>query len=254
MKPGVHADLSHREYLDAEGWVSSSQLKSHLPEWFKPFSGSPAADIGSVLHGRFSGDETPVSVIDAATWQGKAAKEARETVTASGGYSILSGDLGAIDSMEKALRAHSGAATLLVDQPGTWEVSVFTEIDGVPSKARFDRLLDNGVAVDVKTTRSGPGAYQLTRAVLDLGYDVQRAHYEAVAAGAGVELEAFVFVFVQNVAPYAVTVVELDDAFMERGMALRDLALQRYLHPGMVDSYPGQSGPLTLNLPKWAEL
>lgn len=254
MNPGIFTDLSHMDYLNTEGWVSSSQLKRHLPEYYRPFNGSPSADIGSVLHSRFTGDDTPLTVVDAATWTGKAAKETRETVVASGGYAILASDLGAVDGMEKALRAHSEASGLLVDATGSWEISVFAEVDGVPSKARFDRLLDAGVGVDVKTTRSGPGSYALTRAVLDYGYEIQQTHYEAVAAGAGIDLEAFYFVFVQNVEPFHVTVVELDEAFLERGNALRDLALGRLLHPSMVPAYPGESGRLNLTMPRWAAL
>lgn len=254
MNPGIYPDLPHTEYLSTEGWVSSSQLKRHLPEWYKPFTGSPSADLGSILHARFTGDETPVTVVEAATWTGVAAKETRAQVTAAGGYSILTGDLTAVDGMEKALRAHSEAASLLVDASGGWEVSVFADVEGVPSKARFDRLLDSGIGVDLKTTKAGPGEYALTRAVLDYGYDLQWRHYEAVAAAAGIQLEAFYFVFVQNVPPHHVTVVELDEAFAARGEALRDLALSRYLHPQMTDPYPGATGRLNLSLPRWAQL
>lgn len=251
---GIHSDLSHADYLATEGYVSSSELKRHLPEYFRPFNGSPSADIGSVLHARFTGDDTEVVPVDAATWQGKAAKEKWAEINAAGGYAILNSDLGAVDGMEAALRAHSVASELLVEASGGWEVSVFADVDGVPSKCRFDRLLDAGVGVDVKTTKAGPGSYALTRAVIDYGYDLQQAHYEAVAAGAGIDLEAFRFVFVQNCEPFHVTVVDLDAAFLERGQALRDLALQRYLHPEFTDSYPGEREPVTLQLPRWAEL
>lgn len=254
MNPGIYTDLSHPDYLATQGWVSSSQLKRHLPEHYRPFNGSPSAGVGSVLHARFTGDDTPLTIVDAATWTGKAAKETRETVIASGGYSILAGDLSAVDGMEKALRGHSGASELLVDAAGGWEVSVFAEVDGVPSKARFDRLLDSGVGVDVKTTKAGPGSYALSRAVLDYGYELQEAHYTEVAGAAGIELEAFMFVFCQNVEPYHVTVVELDWAFLERGKALRDLALNRFLHPDFTPAYPGETEPLTLTLPRWAAL
>lgn len=254
MKPGIYGDLSHVDYLAADGWVSSSQLKRHLPEHFRPFNGSPSADVGSILHARFTGDDTPVTVVDASTWTGKAAKETREAVTAAGGYSILAGDLEAVDGMFAALNAHSEAHRLLVTEPGAWEMSVFTDVDGVPSKSRFDRLLENGVAVDLKTTRSGPGEYELTKTVLSYGYELQEAHYRAVADAAGIELTGFMFVFVQNVDPYHVTVVELDESFRERGVGLRDLALQRHLHPQMVDAYPGQSETITLTLPRWAQL
>lgn len=254
MNPGIYTDLSHADYLAVDGWVSSSQLKRHLPEHFRPFNGSPSADIGSVLHARFTGDETPVTVVDAATWTGKAAKDVRTAVTASGGYAILSGDRTAIDGMETALRAHSVAADLLVTSAGAWEVSVFADVYGVPSKCRVDRLLDSGVAVDVKTTKEPPSPRDLARAVINYGYDLQQCHYDAVLDAAGVPFSEFWFVFVQSTEPYRVTVVELDEPFIERGTALRDLALQRFCHPEFTDSYPGERERLTLTMPKWAEL
>jgi hypothetical protein len=254
VNPGVYTDLSHADYLATEGWVSSSQLKTHLPEWFKPFNGSPSADTGSILHARFTGDDTPVTVVDAATWTGKAAKETREAVTASGGYSILAGDLTAVDGMFEALNRHYEARRLLVEASGGWEVSVFSEVDGTPSKARFDRLLDSGEVVDVKTTKEGPGPTSISKAVANYGYDLQQDHYEQVAAAAGIELTGFTFVFCQNTPPYHVTVVELDEDYRRRGAALRDLALQRYLHPSMVDAYPGQTGRITVSPPGWARI
>lgn len=254
IESGVYPDLSEVDYFTATEWVSSSQLKRHLPEHFRPFSGSTSADFGSVFHERLSGGKTPVTVVDAATWQGAAAKKEREAILAAGGYGILAADVDTLDAMEKAVRAHSVAASLLIEGVGAWEVSVFAEIDGVPSKARFDRLLEDGTAVDVKTTKAGPGDYALTRAVLELGYDLQAAHYLEVGKAAGVPVERFLHVFVQNTAPFHVTVAELEPDFLERGRALRDLALSRFLHEGWVDPYPGASSTLSLSLPRWARL
>jgi hypothetical protein len=254
MKPGIYPDLPFVDYLAETDWVSSSMLKAHLPEHFKPFNGSSSADFGSAFHARFTGDDTPIVAVDALTWQGKAAKEEQAAITASGGVPILVRDIETLDGMEAAVRAHSVAADLLVKQTGGWEVSVFAEVDGVPSKARFDRLLDSGVGVDVKMTKNQPGPHWLSKAVLEFGYEIQEGHYRAVAESAGIGLESFKFVFCQNVHPYHVTVVELDDAFRERAAVLRDLALSRHLHPQMVDAYPGQSQTLTLTLPKWAQI
>jgi hypothetical protein len=157
--------------------------------------------------------------------------------------------------MHASLEAHSVARGLLVAEPGRWELSVFAEVNGVPSKCRFDRLLDNGIAVDVKTTKAPrPSEYDLVRAVIDYGYDLQAVHYLEVARAAGIDLERFAFVFVGKEPPHHVTVAELDPAFLERGAKLRDLALQRWLHPTMVDAYPGEREPVTLSLPRWAHL
>lgn len=253
MNPGIYTDLSNVDYHAETDWIGSSQLKGFLPEYFKPFNGSTAADLGSILHQRFTGETVPIREVDAATWQGQKAQTEYAAAQAAGEYAILERDLVIVDGMEKALRNHREASRLLVDLPGTFETSVFAEVDGVPSKCRFDRLL-TGCGVDIKTTKSGPGNYALTRTVLDYGYDLSAAHYLETAQAAGLELDAFTFVFVSKEPQHHVTVATLDEPFLERGRALRDLALQRFLHKGMVDAYPGESEPIELILPGWANL
>jgi hypothetical protein len=253
-EPGIYPDLPNVDYFTASDWVSCSQLKRRLPEWYKPFTGSPSADIGSVLHARFTGDDTPLTVVDAATWQGKAAKETRETVTASGGYAVLASDLGAIDGMFEALSAHCVARRLLVEATGAWELSVFSEPDGVPSRCRFDRLLDDGTAIDIKTFAGKPSRYEIARAVMTWGYELQQTHYTEVAKAAGIELESFTFLFVCKESPHYVIPVELDDAWLTRGAVLRDIALSRFLHPEFSDPYEGAEETLTLDLPNYGRI
>lgn len=257
MIPGVHTDISHEDYLADTEYVTSSMLKRHLPEWFKPFNGSPAADMGSILHQRFTGEQVPIRVVDAATWTGKAAKEAFEAAQAAEEYAILAKDLAAVDGMEKALRQHKEASRLLVDLPGTWETTVCAEIDGVPSKCRFDKLAtDEGyrIGVDIKTTSEGPNPTALAKAVINYGYDLSADHYIDVAEHADIGLTEFKLVFVSKTEPHHVSVCTLDVDFLNRGNALRDLALQRYLHKGMVDTYPGETEPIELACPRWAQL
>lgn len=254
MTPRIVEGMSHEAYLAEDGYLSSSRLKSFLPEFYKPFNGSSFADFGSVFHQRFAGEDVTVFQVLAATWQGKAAQKERETILAAGGLPILVGDVPLLDGMEAAVRAHSVASGLLVDAPGSWELSVFTEIDGVPCKARFDRLLEDGKIVDVKTTKVGARPYDIARSVLEFGYDVQEWWYRAVAAAAGIDVTGYRLVFVPKDPPHLVNVVELEPAFMDRAEVLVDLGLNRYLHPQMVDAYPGENATLTLSLPRWAEL
>lgn len=254
MESGIYTDLSNDAYRAETGWASSSTLKNLLPEHFKAFSGSASADMGSILHQRFTGEDVPIEVVDALTWTGKAAKEALAAIQARGNYAILAKDLATVDGMEASLRAHGEASDLLVTQGGTWETSVFSHVDGVPSKCRFDKLTDSGEGVDLKTTKAGPGRYNVAKTVIEYGYDLSEAHYRAVAAGAGVELAGFTLVFVGKDDPYPVTVATLDEAFLERGRGLRDAALQRWLHPTMVEAYEGQLGRVELTMPGWARL
>lgn len=252
---GVHEDMSNTDYHALEEWVSSSQLKRFLPEFFKPFTSSArdALDFGTAVHTTVLGVGEPLVEVPFQTWAGKEAKEQRETAYAAQSVPILSKDLGRIQAMADAVGAHFEAHRYLYELPGAPEVSVFAEVDGVPSKCRFDRLLE-GVAVDLKTTSAKPGAESLARAVIDYGYDLQAAHYLAVAETAGITVDRFVFVFVGKESPHHVSVVELDEQFLERGRVLRDLALQRLLHPQVVDPYPGATGVVELTPPRWAVL
>lgn len=255
MKAGVHDDLSGQDYHQARDWVSTGLLKSRLPEHYKKSStvSRDALDFGIAFHTTILGAGEPVVPVVASSWRGKDAQADRESVYANGGVPLLASELPRLDAMRDAVEAHSEAYSLLYEFTGSPEVSVFAEVDGVPSKCRFDRLLD-GVGVDVKTTTAKPGAHSLTRTVIDYGYDLQAVHYLEVARAAGIDLDRFVFVFVGKEPPHHVTVCDLDAAFLERGAVLRDLALQRWLHPSMVEAYPGQTGHLELALPRWAQL
>jgi hypothetical protein len=257
MSPGVHTDISHQDYLADQDWVTSSMLKRHLPEWFKPFNGSPAADMGSILHQRFTGENIPIRVVDAATWTGQKAKDEYVAAQTAGEYAILERDLIIVDGMEKALRDHREASRLLVDLPGTFETTVCAEVDGVPSKCRFDKLANDygdRIGIDLKTTNKGPNPFDLARAVIDYGYDLSADHYIDVAEHAGIGLTEFTLVFVSKDPPHHVTVASLDVDFLNRGNTLRELALSRMLHPDFVDPYPGASEPVELACPKWAKL
>lgn len=256
VEPGVFTDMSNLAYHAETDWVSSSMLKRLLPEHFGPEPANrKALWFGSAFHTRvLGGPSEPWSIGDFATWDSKAAKEHAEAAEQAGEIPVLARDVEQIEAMTKSLESHQEAAKLIYGAGGQSEVSVFSEVDSVPSRARFDRITADGIAVDVKTTSEKPNAGDLAKAVVRWGYDLSADHYCKVGEAAGIEILGYKLVFVGKESPHHVTVAYLDDAFWERGMALRDLALQRYLHPGFVDSYPGQSGPLTLNLPRWAEL
>lgn len=250
---GVYDDLPEQDYLDDTDWLSSSMLKAQLPEFYRPFSGSDAADFGTAFHTRVLGNGRPIVGVNAASWQGKAAQESRTAIDGAGGIAVLEKDLPMLDAMEAATRSHAEAADLLYKQPGRSEVSVFAKVDGVPCKCRFDRLLSD-TGVDVKTTAVGPGEYALAKVVIDRGYEVSADHYLRVASAAGLDVAEFKLLFVSKIDPYYVTVVDLDTSFYERAGVLRELALERWAHPEMVEAYPGAERRLTLSAPRWARL
>lgn len=256
MTPGIYTDLSNLAYHAETDWVSSSQLKRLLPEQYGPEPTSrKALWFGSAFHSTvLGGPSEPILLGGFPTWESKAAKEYAAEAEAHGQIPVLMRDMDTINAMADAVKSHSKASALIYGTDGQSEVSVFAEVDSVPMKARFDRLLSDGTAVDVKTTSEKPNPGDLARAVVRWGYELSASHYLEVAAAAGIDVHTFALVFVGKESPHHVTVAYLDEAFLERGQALRDLALQRLVHPSMTDSYPGESEPLTLNLPKWAVL
>lgn len=253
MDAGIYPSLSNPDYHAEADWIGSSQLKALLPDHFKGVSvDTPAKDFGSAFHTTVLGVGDEIEFVDAATWQGKAAKEEQEAIRSRGHTPVLKRDWPTIEGMAAAVTAHREASALLAGS--AVELSVFAEVDGVPSKCRFDALTDDGVGVDLKSSADGPGVYELTRTVIKYGFDLSEAHYEAVASAAGIVLSGFRFVICSKEPPHYVTVVELDAAFLARGDALRDLALNRYLHPDFTPAYPGETELLTLALPRWAAL
>lgn len=253
IAPGVYPDMPNADYHADRDYLSSSYLKSLLPEHYGPPPTDPAAlDIGTVFHARVFGTPEDVVIVDAATWRGKDATAERDAAHARGAVPILAADSAMVDRMVARLRTHDEAMALIEQAGARHEVSCFTEdADGVRIKARFDLLAP--VAVDLKSTRSDPlSTYDLTKAVIGYGYDLSAAHYLDVATRLGLDVTDFALVFVGKTGRHNVRVVALDDDFLARGRALAALAKHRHAYPAAVGAHPGAGGYLTLTPPAWA--
>ncbi len=262
-------DLPNADYQAEHDYLSSTRLKRLLPEHFKPAARSQAAlDEGQLFHTTVLQPEllpsfhadNDITVLDPArigvkadgkpadqptatkAWKDAVVAEEREgrRVYTSGTWAEM---VDQADAMATALADHDLAAELLWKREGVNEVSAFADVDGVPCRARFDRLVD-GIAIDLKTTIKQPGRRSLGYAIRDLGYDLAAAHYLAVADALELDVMAFVLIFVAKEDPHYVTVVELSDMTIQRGRDLRDLAIARHL--GQVDAYEGATGFLTI--------
>lgn len=258
MIPGVYDDLSNAAYHAETDWLGSSQLKRHLPEFYKSGEPTGAMDFGTAFHSAVLGTGDPVLPVDALSWTGKAAKELQEKGRANGQVPVLTKDLPIIEAMAAAVKRHDEASRLLFAEPGRNELSVFAEETygdtTLQVRSRYDRLLDDGTAIDLKSMTGKPGSYSISRAVIDYGYDLSAEHYFQTGHAAGFNVESLTLIMVTKEAPHYVTVVDLDEDWYARGKVLREQAIDRLLNPSMVAAYEGATGRLELPMPRWARL
>lgn len=266
IEPGLRTDLSNADYHALTDWYSSSQLKALLPEHFKAGGSQEALDFGAFFHSAVLEPATVeaqyVALDDTAVWLKadgkpsenptltKAWKEAVAEAEADGKSVISKEWMTRVQAMQNAIADHPEAAYLLYRCEGSNEESAFwVDEAGVKHKARFDRRIP-GALVDLKSTAAKPGVRSLTSVCIGYGYDVSAAHYSAVAEGLGLGTDTFLHVWVEKTEPYRVTVTELDEQFIKRGMELRAQALERALE--RAEPYEGATGRLTLFCPEWA--
>lgn len=266
MNEGLNLGMPNADYHAETAWLSSSYLKTLLPEHYKQGGSQEALDFGTLFHTAIlepenlseyvaldaekigvKSDGTPAqNPTMTAAWK-KAVAEAE----ADGRTVIAQSDLDLAFAMREAVKAHDVAAELLFHRDGEAEESAFAYVDGVPCRARFDKRIA-GAIVDLKSTSTKPGPDAIARAVIDYGYDLSAAHYLAVAEALDLNVQAFALVFVSKADPHYVTVADLDPAFLERGRALRAKAIARHLNAE--PPYEGASGFLTLECPRWAQI
>ncbi|WP_168223327.1 PD-(D/E)XK nuclease-like domain-containing protein [Plantibacter sp. M259] len=232
-----------------------SAAKFHY-ERTHPQAGRAAFDVGTAAHTKVLGvgagviaypDEhlTPGGNVST-----KAATMAwAEEQRAKGLTPVSPGQIRAVDEMAESVLAKPEARAILESVDGR-EVSLFADVEGVPSRARFD--IYNGVrAGDLKTADDASPA-GFNKAVARYGYHIQDRWYgDTHTAITGTELEPFKFIVVEKSAPYLVGVYDLDfmweDLAKERVKRARDL-YRECTESGVWPGYP----TATLTPPTWA--
>ena len=129
--------------------------------------------------------------------------------------------------METTLFEHPIASKMLQDT-GVAEMSLYWEEKNILCKGRIDKFNPKtSVLLDYKTTFcSSPDAF--SRSAINLGYHLQAAHYiKAIQYCYAVD-PAFIFIAQEKEEPYAVTVFECDEKFIEYGMQERTRLMNIY--------------------------
>lgn len=259
-------DMSDTDYHNHPA-LSSTGARTLLPE----FKGSPAKyqyklgrrfdspafDLGKAVHARVLGvgaqavaypDDVLASNGAAST---KAAKEWAESIRVEGGVPMKADDLRPISRMAEAVLAHPTARKLL-EAATAREVSVFADVDGVPTRCRFDAL-GGGYGIDLKTSVRPVDADTFSREVFEYGYHFQQEFYRDTYRASEGEFIAFAFIAVEKTGPHLVAVHQLDFEYEQIGKRLAKDARRIYAECSASGMWPGHPEDIQLvSPPPWA--
>lgn len=103
-----------------------------------------------------------------------------------------------------------------VSKHGIKEISLFSEINGVPVKSRLDVMYGSAV-LDLKTCGKFVTNYRIESVIENLSYHLSAAMYLEVANSLGLQVDRFVWVFIESFAPYLCRFVEASPKMLEIG-------------------------------------
>jgi len=131
-------------------------------------------------------------------------------------------------------------------EEGQNEVSIYSEIEGVPVKARFDCLYDDCI-LDLKTT-SAWNEQQFLEACIDFKYDLQQAWYSKVyESHFGRPPKAFIFLAVTKKSPVNIFYQVLPARLVNRGEILLSETLPQVIHSIKKNHWPLKESSASLD-------
>ena len=155
-----------------------------------------------------------------------------------------------------AVSAEPDAWNLLVEQQG-WNERIFTSIDPQSKlrlKCKPDRVLENGLVVDLKTVDGAVDPSSWSRTLAKWGYHRQAAFYLDVLAGACQKADLFIFVAVSKLPPHEIGLYVLDEDSIEQGRRENRELLERLAECRRTGVWKQewQGKILTSGVPRWA--
>lgn len=220
---------------------------------------TPAMALGTAAHRAILEPErfyqTYVACPSGIDRRTKAGREAWESLIESHpGKEILSiDDYQRTEAMVMAVHSHPTASKLLTG--GRAEQSLFwvDKKTGVHCRSRIDYLREDGLVVDVKTTRCASAA-SFVKSVGQFGYHRQGAMYlEGGEAALKEKQIAFIFIAVESEPPYGIGVFALDEMAIAIGHREFEKGCELFALCKKTDTWPGYPEAVqTISLPTWA--
>lgn len=138
---------------------------------------------------------------------------------------------------------------------GEAEKSCFWKDDesGIVCKSRPDWLRWDGVICDIKTT-SDASSSAFKRSIVTYGYHVQAAwNLNAVKMVSGKKPKHYIFIAIENKAPYQIAAYILDDASEDLGWDQCQKAMSLLKHSVETSSFDGYQNDIEMiGVPDWA--
>ncbi|MFC9973620.1 PD-(D/E)XK nuclease-like domain-containing protein [Spirillospora sp. NPDC127200] len=271
IEPGVYdipADLYHADPVPG-GSLSSSgarRLLKTCPARFKyeqdhPAPPTDAMELGTAAHREVLGVGADIEEIKAKDWRTTRAKDEAAIAREAGKVPLLTRDAERVRAMAAALREHEIAATLLNPAYGKPEQAIFWQ--DAPTKIWRRALLDllpdvepggRMYLADYKTAQSAD-LEAISKAIETYGYNAQGAWYDDAVRALGLADDVAFFLVVQEtVAPFLVSVVQLDQLALEAGRHDNRKAIELYARCRKTNTWPPYvEGVAPVGLPGWAE-
>lgn len=212
-----------------------------------------AYDDGHAVHELVLGIGQGIVKVDADSWRTNAAKEQRDEIRANGQTPMLAGEYDEMVRIADAVMDHPIAGPIFSE--GDPERSIYwtDEETGVNCRGRLDWLRTNAI-VDLKTTTEGGARTEtFTRNVISYGYDMQADWYQDGYEQAGGQNLPYLWVVVEKVRPYVVSVFQASAESLARGRERNREARQRYrdcIESGVWPGYTTDIEPIYP--PRWA--
>jgi hypothetical protein len=265
MTPGCYscADLSNEAYHASKG-ISNSGLKligGKTPAHYFAAYRDPdrvrqttrPQMIGTALHAAALEPAAFSSEYIVSPYPDRKASGYKAWSGAQSKIILTPGEAHNVAGMHASLQGHSRVRKLL-SAAGHFEYSMYA-IDpetGQLCKIRFDRLLLNGWAVDLKKCQDA-SEDAVAKAIANYDYQQQAAFYGDVHEWAtGASLEGFVFVFIEEDPPHAIGLYVIDPEDIDRGRRQYRAALNLYAQCEESGQWPGYpEAPQQIALPYW---
>ena len=165
-------------------------------------------------------------------------------------------DLQTVFRMLAAIAGELDAWNLLVEQAG-WNERIFTAHDNrtmLSLKCKPDRVLENGLVIDLKTVDGDVDPASWPKTLLKWGYHRQAAFYLDVLALAGQKADMFIFVAISKRQPHEIGIYLIGEESIKQGRRENRDLLERLAECRRtgVWKHEWQGKILTADVPRWA--